>query len=191
MKQRLNAVNLKIILIILFVLLLGAVGAGTWWLKGVLHEFVLAKDHAQIDSELSALELEKLRFLQNELAEKSEIVDRANQIAASADNYRYQDQVINDVEVYAKRNGIVISGFTFGGESSQNQNQKAPAGTRLTPFSLTLSGPIEFTKFMQFLRDIENNLTKIQVTSLTLAPDPENLQMVTNPSLGLVVYLRN
>lgn len=187
MKLKLNAASFKIVMIVSLILLFGAVAYGAWFLQQMLAEQVVVKDHAQTDAELSASEVERLKLLQVELEKQSEIVDQASQIAATADNYQYQDQVIKDIEAYADRNGVPIAGFDF---SQSTPNAPAPKGTVLTPFTVNIKGPVEFAKFMQFLRDIENNLTKIQVISLGLSPDDNNNNLISDTSLGLTVYLK-
>jgi hypothetical protein len=187
MKLKLDAASFKIVMIIVLFLLFGAVAYGSWFLQQMLAQQVIVKDHAQTDAELSASEVERLKLLQVELEKQSEIVAQASQIAGTADNYQYQDQVINDIKTYADRNGVPVAGFDF---SSSAPNAPAPAGTVLTPFSVNIKGPVEFEKFMQFLRDIENNLTKIQVISLSLSPDDNNNKLISDTSLGLTVYLK-
>lgn len=188
MKKQLTASRLRIVLIVLLVLIIIGLCAGAWWLQTMLAKSVVTENHAQIDSELSAQEVERLQLLQRQLADQKNIVERADQIAATANNYQYQDQVVKDLESYAARNGVTIGSFDFSTQAPQNA--QAPAGTTLTPFTVTLRGPLEFSRFMKFLSDIENNLTKIQVNSLTLAPDTTNPNFVTNPVLGLMVYLK-
>ncbi|HEU5187586.1 MAG TPA: hypothetical protein VFT87_03720 [Candidatus Saccharimonadales bacterium] len=187
--KKLTATRVQIILFVLLVLTVAALGVGAWWLQGMLGQSVVAEGRAQIDSQVSSQEVERLQQLQKELAAQQDIVARASQIASTANNYQYQDQVVGDLKSYAQRSGIAIGSFDFGTAQSAAGTQ-APAGTTLTPFTVTLLGPIEFTKFMQFLSDIENNLTKIQVSSLTLSPDTKDPKLVANPVLGLVVYLK-
>lgn len=185
-----NAVKLRIVLVIGLVVSLAALGTGVWWLQGALAAQVAKTDHARADADIAQLELEKLRRLEIQLQEQKDIVERAAQIAATADNYQYQDQVVKDVEAYAKRHDIAIANFDFSGASAPGASTNSPAGTTRTPFSVSLRGPLSFDKFMNFLRDIENNLTKLQVSSLSLTPTADDPKMVTNPTLSLVVYLK-
>lgn len=184
-----NATRLRIVLSIGFCLVLAALGAAGWWVQEQLAIQVAKTDHARIDAEVSQLDLDKLRRLEAQLISQKEVVDRADKIAATADNYQYQDQVVSDLEAYAQRHDISISNFDFAGSGPQDKSS-APAGTTRTPFSIALQGPLSYDRFMSFLRDIENNLTKLQVTSLTLSPTAEDPQLVSNTTLSLVVYLK-
>lgn len=187
--KKLTAANVRILLIVSLMLFVVGLGFGAWWLQEMLVKNAVAEDRAQIDSQISSQEVERLQQLQKELAAQQDVVERAGQIASTANNYQYQDQVVSDLKSYAQRNGIPIGSFDFG-TSQTATGTPAPAGTTLTPFSVTLTGSIEFAKFMQFLSDIENNLTKLQVSSLTLSPDAKDPKFVTNPVLGLVVFLK-
>lgn len=185
-----NALVLRMVLIAGLVLLVGGIGVGTWWVHDQLAAQAVKTAHAKTDAELVQLDLEKLSQIQRQLEEQKDVVERADQIAASADNYKYQDQVVSDLEAYARRHNIQITGFDFSKATAPGQKATGPAGTTRTPFSLSLKGPVSFDVFMNFLRDIENNLTKIQVSSLSLTPTQDDPKQVSNPSLSLTVYLK-
>lgn len=181
-----TAIKLRFILIGLIVVMVGGFAFGTWWMQGLLAQHVRDTDHAEIDAEVSNTELQQLKQLQKQLADEQDIVERAKQIAVSAEQYRYQDQVIKDVSDYASRYGISVNTIDF----TQTSGQASAGGAKRTAFTVSLRGPLPYTTFMRFLRDIEKNLTKIQVTSLTLAPDKDP-NSITNPTLSLEVYLKS
>jgi hypothetical protein len=181
-----TATKLRYVLIGLIILMVGGFGVGAWWMQGVLAQSVQATDHAKIDADVSATELQQLKALQKQLNDEQDVVDRAKQIAVSSDQYKYQDQIIKDVSDYARRYGIQISTFDF----TSTGNNQATAGAKKSSFNVTLKGPVSYITFMRFLRDLERNLTKLQVTSLTLSPD-KNPSNITNPALTLEVYLKN
>jgi hypothetical protein len=183
-----TATKLRWVLIGTLVLLLGAFGASAWWVQTILADSVRQTDHAQTDAEVAVSELNQLRNLQKQLIDEKDIAERAKQIAATTEQYRYQDQVISDISGYAARHGIGISAFDFSKATSAKPSEAA-GGAKKTPFTITLKGPLSYTTFLRFLQDLEKNLTRIQLTSLTLAPDkdPNN---ISNPNIGLEVYLK-
>lgn len=186
-----TATKLRLVLIGLIAAMVAAFSFGGWLLLQQLEQTVRETDHARTDADMAATELQQLRRLKQQFDEQKDIIDRAKQIAASADQYRYQDQIINDISQYAKRYGLQISAFDFSaaGSTASPGSQPAVTGTKRTPFTITLKGPLAYSSFLKFLRDIEQNLTKIQVTSLALAPD-KNPSNVTNPTISLEVYLK-
>lgn len=182
-----NASQLRYLLIGLISVMVIGFGAATWWMQGLLASNVSATERAKIDADISQTELQQLKTLQKQFNDEKDVLERAKQIAVSSEQYRYQDQVIKDVSDYAARYGIQINTFDF---TTTNAQTPAANGAKKTSFNVTLKGPLKYDTFIRFLRSIEKNLTKIQVTSLTLAPDrdPSN---ITNPALSLEVYLKS
>ncbi len=186
-----NATKLRLALFGLIVVLLGGFGTGAYFVLGMLSGRVKDTDHTKIDADITTTELQQLKSLQKQLGDQADVVERAKEIAGTTALYKYQDQVISDISAYASRYGITISAFDFSVASSTANATQVVNGAKRTPFTLTLKGPLPYDTFLRFLKDIEKNLTVIQVTSLTLAPDPKNPNNVTNPSLGLAVYLNS
>src|SRR5687768_3952967 len=99
-----TATKLRYILGGIIGLLTIVVIAGIWFLQSFLNQQVVTTDHAKIDAEVSLQEAQKLRKLQTEMASMKDIVARTKQIAATTEQYGFQDQVISDLSVYAERN---------------------------------------------------------------------------------------
>lgn len=183
-----TATKLRYILITTIALLVIIIGVASWQLQIMLAGQVLKTDHAKIDAELSQSELEKLRKLKIDLVAQKDIVDRAKQIAASSNQYHFQDQVIKDLTTYAARDNITISSFDFSSTTSGGK-ANAPSGGK-TAFTVNLQTPLRYDQVLNFLRQIEQNATKMQITSLTLAPDPRNPSQISNPTIGLEVFIK-
>lgn len=182
-----NAVRLRLVLIGVIILQIAVVIAGMWLLTDFLQREVAVTDHAKIDADISEQEINTLKRLRTQLADEKDIIERAKQIAASSNQYQYQDQVISDLTVYASRYGFSIVSFDFTGTPGA-KGATAPNGK--TAFLVTLSSPIKYDNFLKFIRDVERNLTKIRITSITLAPNPRNPTEILNPSINLEVYLK-
>ena len=184
-----NATTLRYVLLGVIVALIGGLGTGSYFVLDMLSKRVTTTDHTEIDADITTTELQQLKSLQKQLGDQADVVERAKEIAGTTAQYKYQDQVISDITAYASRYGIVISTFDFSVASATPNSTQVVNGAKRTPFTLTLKGPLAYDTFLRFMKDIEKNLTVIQVTSLTLAPDAKNPNNVTNPSLGLAVYL--
>jgi hypothetical protein len=183
-----TATKLRLVLLGVVAVLVLGLGAGAYFVLGLLADRAHQTDHTKADADTTSTELQQLKSLEKQLEDQADIVSRAKEIAATTAQYKYQDQVISDISVYASRYGIKISTFDFS--AAQSAKPDTSGGAKKTPFTLTLKGPIPFVTFIRFLQDIERNLTKIQVTSLTLSPD-KNPNNIANPTIGLEVYLNN
>jgi hypothetical protein len=181
-----SAVIFKRVLVGAIVLLVCGLIGGGYWMSELLTASASEADHLKIDADVSALEVQQLKQLKTQLLVQNDIVERAHQIGASISQYKYQDQVIEDVNSYAARYGIQVSNFDFTAPAA---GLGAKASGSKTPFKVSLQGPIAYESFLRFLHDIETNLTRIQVTSLSLAPDKDP-SLIANPTLSLEVYLK-
>lgn len=186
-----KATVLRTALILTLLLLVVGCGAAGWWTQGLLAEKVLEADHARIDAEISQLEVQRLQQLKETLAKDKDLIERTKQIAVAAEQYKYQDQVVGDIGAYAARHNIQIATLTFANtQQKPASGSSAPEGATKATFTVTLKGSIPFGAFMQFLGDIESNLTKMQVTSLALTPDSKDSKLVSTPTLNLEVYIK-
>lgn len=184
MKFELNAAKLRLILMGIVALEICIVIAALPQMSDLLIKAARSTDHAKIDNEVSQQELERLKNLRFELASQKDVIARAKQIAISSAQYKYQDQIISDLSAYANRRNVGITSFDFGTTSTTAQ---ASAGR--TAFLVSLRSPLKYDSLLNFIRDVELNLTKIKVTSVNLAPNPRNPTELLNPSVGMEVFI--
>lgn len=182
-----NVFKLRFVLAGIILLLIGVIITAIILLQGLLKDQVVLTDHMKIDADVSEQEILKLKKLESELSKKQDVVERAKQIAASVDQYQFQDQVINDLTVYAQRSGFGISSFDF----TQSTGQKpGTVPSDKTSFVVNLTSPIPYDRFLQFIHAVELNLTKIQIISVTLSPNTKNTSEILNPTINLEVFLK-
>jgi hypothetical protein len=205
-----NAVTFNRVLIgaIIF-LILGSI-ASYYFLSQALSATDRATDQAAIDADLSKSNVERLKKLEGDLKNMEDTVKRAESIVAQSTAYQYQDQIVNDLNVYAKRAGVKILGFDFSSKSNTTTSTSGTSGSggaaaaakpaanapKLTgaktlSASVTLEGPMDFERLLKFLKAIEQNLTKMQVTSINITRDDKLDHLVNNPAIGLEIYVKN
>lgn len=162
----------------------------------------VAKDAAQTsaDAEASQTAVTRLQQTERDLAANQDMVKRASRIAAESREYLYQDQIIKDLNTFANRNGVTIQGIDFGGGSTTAgatttpstgaalpTPTAAPGGLKTVTATITLKSPVNYASFLRFIRDIEQNLTKMQLGSLSLTRGEDGL---TSDALTVQVYVR-
>lgn len=194
-----NAVLLGRIFMGVIVALLVGIGFGFVQITTMLDQQVTETDHIRIDRELANLEIDKLKKLQTELEKQQDVVKRASEIVATADAYQYQDQIVSDIGSYARQNGLTISGFDFSvaagatpapAAGSTSPVAPKPGGTK-TSATITLKSPLPYKNFIKFISQLETNLTKIQITTITLNPDAKDPQLIINPVVGIEVFIKS
>lgn len=173
--------------------------AGFYFIQQGLSAY--AKDVNQSVSAASTSEdsISQLRLLELELAKLKEINTRASSIIAESQSYRYQDQVIDDLSEYATRSGVSISQFSFQSDSASPgalvpqtplpTASTAPAGLKSTSVNISLNTPVGYTNLLKFLRSIEQNLTKMQISGVSLSKGttPDS---VSTGALTIEVYIK-
>ncbi len=210
-KFTLTATNLRIILAVSLVAIT-AIGAGGFalaynWLDG------FAADASTVASQAAASESELQELSQTEKMLKTQhhAVERASKIAAESKSYQYQDQIINDLNDFARKAGITISDITFaddnakGGSSSSSSSSAsssgktgtslpAIAGLKATTASVTVKNPVEYRKLLTFMYLVEQSLTKMRIANVDLSRSTAQGQApdsITSNTLTIEVYLRS
>lgn len=110
-----------------------------------------------IDAEASEKKLQNLQSLKQQIAQSSALIAKADQMFAPIDTY--QSQVIGDLKAYAQRDSITISGTQFEDDKSNPERKIV---------SVAIDDAIAYDSLVKFLHDIENNVPKMQVISLSL-----------------------
>ena len=216
MKQmKLTAVSLQRLFFAgIFILVVVSV-FGFTALGKVLQNRALEVNHSQTDADIGSSNVKQLEQLNQDLESHKDVVQRAKQIVAESRSYQYQDQIVQDINSFASRAGITVLGYNFsGGSDTTNSNQGSstpppntdtlgsasavpqeskaniPAGVKTVTANITLKNPVPYSNFLQFLKLIEQNVTKMQITGISLSPDSGNPSQISNPTIGLIVYTR-
>ena len=206
-KFTLTATNLRIILAVSLVAIT-AIGAGGFalaynWLDGFAADASTVASHAAA----SESELQELSQTEKMLKTQHHAVERASKIAAESKSYQYQDQIINDLNDFARKAGITIADITFadnnakGSSSSSSSSSNktstslpAIAGLKATTASVTIKNPVEYRKLLTFMYLVEQSLTKMRIANVDLSRSTAQGQppdSITSNTLTIEVYLRS
>lgn len=179
------------VLIGLLVLIVAAIG-GIFYLAGQkLAEQSKAANHAKIDYELEEANITKLKSLQAYLNKNKATVDRAAEVVSESQSYTYQNQGIADLNSFASRTGVSITSIEFPDTKQQATPDKLPInGVKRVPVVVNLDGPVDYSRVLKFIKSIEQNLTKMQITSVSLIPDAANTASLSGPAIDIEVFVR-
>lgn len=194
----LTATQLRFILSIsLFVIALIG-GGGFFIVNSKLKDYAVEVSHVTADAEASRNNLQNLQKIQKQLADSQAIVQKASSIVAESQSYQYQDQIITDINNYATKAGVAIIDINFSsGQASATPPAgaapapvtPAPSGVKSTSVAITLKNPVNYTNLLTFIKSIEQNLTKMQVSRINLSRDAAG-NGVSSDILTLQVYVR-
>jgi hypothetical protein len=183
---KITAVNLRIALIVSIVFLTALGGAGFYLFHQQLVSYAVEVNTDSAKAEASSQDISKLQQLEGEIKNDQVAITRAAKIVSDSKQYQYQDQIIDDIDTYANVAGIKIAGFTFdtavagtaaaavpapttGTAGVAAPAITAPAGVKITTATITLAqGQNSYQSVMNFLKSIEQNLTKMNLSGISL-----------------------
>ncbi len=207
--QGLTASRLRLVLSITTVLIILA-GGGIFYLAYNKLDTTAAEVGERVASaKQSESTVQRLESLQEELELKRDTIDMTSQVVADSQNYAYQDRLVNDLTVYANRANLRIRTISFssqagssgstpatpstpegspGSESGTATTPPASAGLKKATVDITLESPLNYRDLLNFLHYVEQNLTKLKVSKVSMTKsDAGN---VTIDVLNLEVYLK-
>lgn len=195
-----TAQKLRLLLLVGIALLIVLSGAGFWFAHKQLISFAEQVRETTAVANASTQDLANLQALKTKLAEDADTVERTKNIVADSQSYAYQDQIIKDINTYASRAGVAITGYTFNSAATAagtpapsaaatTANNPAVAGLKSVSVSIAIKSPVKYGNMMNFVHAIEQNLTKMQLTGISITKDAQSDNVTAN-SLNVEVYTR-
>ena len=197
MKKVLNASIARIVLSLLLLIILSAMVGLVIFAYSFLSK--TSEEVGKMQTEAIAVDakIQSLLASKSQLDRNSDTVKKAKNIASESKLYQYQNQIIKDLNTYADRAGIPIKAFSFQNEpttsaktaKSSKRTSTSPAGVKSTFVSIQLGDHIDYTKFLHFLSLIEKNVTRMQLSGVSISRGANNHE-ISIQSLEVKVYTR-
>ena len=197
MKKVLNASIARIILSLLLLIILSAMVGLVIFAYSFLSK--TSEEVGKMQTEAIAVDakIQSLLASKSQLDRNSDTVKKAKNIVSESKLYQYQNQIIQDLNTYADRTGILIKAFSFQNEpttstktaTSSKRTSTSPAGVKSTFVSIQLGDHIDYTKFLHFLSLIEKNVTRMQLSGVSISRGANNHE-ISIQSLEVKVYTR-
>lgn len=151
--------------------------------------------HVVVDANASQNNLTTLEKIKKTLASEQDIVARTNQIVAESKSYEYQDQIVTDLNGYASKAGIAITNLDFSAGTAKTPaattTPAAPvvaSGLHSTSVTVTIQNPVGYNQLLQFMKSLEQNLTKMQISKVSLSRGEGG--SVTSDAFAIEVYIK-
>lgn len=155
-KKEFRPQTLRSLLSVLFIIILIAGGAGFYFGLEKVREYAQQVDNRIADANASAKQIEELQVLKSQLSQSNSLVEKANQLFSTPASY--QAQVLSDLKTYADLAGLSLANTSFGN----------PAESGVHTITISLKQPVTYTGLITFLNNVESNLPKMQVSSISL-----------------------
>ena len=200
MKKGLTASSARIVLALFLLIILAAMVAGSYFAYSFLS--TTSKEVADMQTEASAVDMkiQNLLKLKDQLEKNPVATKKAEQIVAESKSYQYQNQIVNDLSIYAGKANVPIQSFTFqdgstsskSSSSSSQTTAKKPAsvsGVKSITVSIQLGDKVPYNNLLHFLYLVENNVTRMQIYGVSISRGEQRGE-VSAQSLELGVYVR-
>lgn len=199
-----NAPRLRLLLAIsLFAIL--ALGVGAYiFVSEELKKTATDVSKTVSDAKNSEDNLTTLRKLEQELERNALTVERAKELVANSQNYSYQNQIISDLTAYASAAGIQLTNISFTAAvgatpvpaASGSAGAAAPAapapvaagGLKPSLITVTIKSPVNYENLLRFMQSVEQNLTKMQVSRMSVSRSDTG--GVSSEVLSIEVYVK-
>lgn len=116
----------------------------------------------------------------------------ANKVLPEREN---QSVVVAELSQFALRSRLSVAQITFPQDTKKlnpgsKTTVKTPAGVAVVPAVIEFKEGTKYENVLEFLRTIENNRRKMQVTNVSFTPDEENKAVFSKVSVSMNLYTR-
>lgn len=201
--RTMNASTLRIVLSVLLFVIVAIIGGIFYVGRSQLTSVSTRVNQAVADAQQSANSLDTYKRLETELKTNQSVVDRAKLLTADMTQYQYQNQIILDLQTYARQNGVGITNIDFGSttDSSATTPAAAPAtsatggsdtggSSKSISITITPSNPVGYTNLLNFVHAIEQNLPKMQISKLSMSRDGTDKSKVSVTDISIQMYVK-
>ncbi len=181
MKNNLTARGLRMILFALIVLTTIVAVVGFVFAQRFLSDYAVNVSKKNTSADTGSTNIQSLTRLKTYIAENKAVINKTRDIAAESKEYRYQNQIVTDLNKYAAASGLTIDRFDFTADTPAGDEAaaaEAPAATTATSAvagslssttaTITVQTPALYSDLLTFIKKIEQNKTKMQITNISL-----------------------
>lgn len=197
-----NASTLRIILSVMLFVIVIITGVLFYFGREQLSGVSTRVNQAVADADASAKSLDTYKRIETELKTNQSVVDRAKLLTADFSQYQYQNQIILDLQTYARQTGVSVTSIDFGSTAASGSATTAPAApatgsasgtaasSKSVSITITPSNPVGYTNLLNFVHAIEQNLPKMQISKLSLTRDPTDSSKVSVSDISIQMYVK-
>ncbi|MDN5819366.1 MAG: hypothetical protein L0H36_01490 [bacterium] len=202
--SHLTASKLYIALIASLVIITAGTGVGFYFMHDKLSMFATDVSKSVAAADVSSHSLQRLQKTEQSLKDNQAVIKNVKSIVAVAESYKYQNQILNDINKYAKKSGVTVTQYSFAETSSGEKKSAAssaktptaPAGTTPAPsglktasVSVTIKNPTSYRSLLKFIKHIENNLTNMQIANISMTGGDKGSE-VTSDVFNIEVHIK-
>lgn len=161
------------------------------------HLTTLAKKTARLEAEVILQEKQLTAYEATKSAVDSlqDIGDLAIRVLPEQQE---QSLTVAELSAFAQRSSLRIKELTFAeppaeakGKKKDKEKTVIPKGVTISPVVISFQEGARYDYFLDFLRAVEENRRKMQITNISLTPNEENRTLLDEVSVSLNLYVKN
>lgn len=108
-----------------------------------------------------------------------------------------QSSIVAEISEFAKRSNLTVSQITFsevakttGAAPAAKTNLVIPKGVQVIPVTIQMQSGATYNDVLDFLKTVENNQRKMQLTSINLKPNLDDRQILDQVNISMNLYAK-
>jgi len=183
--SHIKATTIRVLMIIFLLLIISLSTVGFYFAQNYLTEASMKNEDTSLVTSSVNKSTSATKKIQDDIAKYQPVADKANSVFAS--NQDYQSQILKDLKSYASVNGISIDSYEFNKPSGSGAKTSESGKNNI---NITLNSSIQFTKLIKFIKAIETNAPKMQITELNISPIAGSKDSVKVNPITIEIYSR-
>jgi hypothetical protein len=171
--------------------------AAIYFANNKLTEVATNTSKLKAEIEITNQKLKNYEVTKSKIEELSYVKDIAAKVLPQNED---QSAVVAELADFAKRSNISTGSISFVDSTLTNKLPSAktkakainptPQGVSIIPVKFEVSGDAKYEDVLSFLKYIENNRRKMQVTEIALTPSGDNGDVLNNVSISLNLFAK-
>lgn len=170
---------------------------GLFYADKRLQAVALNTKNLKAEIEIENKKIQNYELTKLKIAQLEYVKDAAHQILPKDEN---QSVIVAELTEFAKRSNLSTGAINFTDEkqtqtATTNKDTKpksgAPEGVRIVPVIFEVSEGAAYSDVLDFLNYIEQNRRKMQVTQISLTPNPDDGARLNDVSIGINLFVKD
>jgi hypothetical protein len=187
-KANTKAASLRTMMVVLIVIIIGLSAFGFYLAQDQLNTLAISTGQTIAKSTDGSISSQGIANLKEEMVKKQVVISKASNITVPSQDY--QSQIIADLTKYATNNGLLITDYNVSNSTITGLKASTTNGVKSNYITITLGNPVPMIGLIKFLKSIESNLPKMQLTGITLKDNPALSGTVNIDPLTIEVFTK-
>ena len=172
---------LKTLFFITLIIIIGGFYCAQNFLRDIAHK-------SQMSNPATITDITMVQELKIQLSNYKTQIKKASDLTTTQANFR--NQTIDDVNTYATKAGISIDGYDTTSSSNNIASSVQMTGIMPQYITVTFKNPVPYANFLQWIKYVESNIPKMQVTGIDISSADTNSTTINVKPLTIEVFTK-